>query len=87
MYSLLNVVKYSIPESAIANKIIKAVIKPVYTSFEIPFKALKYDGTLNYITLPSIIATDDSRNDLILDLLNKEKDNYCLILSDRLERT
>lgn len=87
MYSLLNVVKYSIPESAIANKIIKANIKPVYTSFEIPFKALKYDGTLNYTTLPSIIATDYSRNDLILDLLKKEKDNYCLILSDRLERT
>ena len=85
MYSLLNVVKYRIPEEAIADKIIKAKIKPIYTGFEIPIKATRYDGTLDYIALPSIIANDDSRNDLILDLLKKEKDNYCLILSDRLE--
>ena len=85
MYSLLNVIKYEIPEEAIADKVIKAKVKSIRTAFEIPPEATKWDGTLNYTILPSIIATDDSRNKLIVDLLKKEKDNYCLILSDRLE--
>lgn len=35
--------------------------------------------------LPTILATDEARNKIIIDLLKKEKDNYCLVLSDRLE--
>ena len=31
------------------------------------------------------MAEDKSRNELILDLLKENKDNYCLVLSDRLE--
>jgi len=85
MYSLLNVIKYEIPEDAIQDKIIKAEVKPIYTNYRIPPDCQKYDGTIKYTILPSNIATNDSRNNLIIDLLNKEKDNYCLILSDRLE--
>lgn len=85
MYSLLNTIKYEIPEEAISDKIIKAKIKPIRTPFKIPIEATKWDGTLNYTALPSILATNEPRNNLIVDLLNKEKDNYCLILSDRLE--
>lgn len=85
MYSLVNIIKYEVPEEVIADKIIKASIKPIRTSFQIPIQATNFDGTLNYTALPSIVATDDSRNKLIVDLLKKEKDNYCLILSDRLE--
>ena len=85
MYSLLNTIKYEIPEEAISDKIIKAAIKPVYTNYQIGRNSLKYDGTLNYTALPTNLATDDSRNKLIADLLRQEKDNYCLILSDRLE--
>lgn len=85
MYSLLNTVKYEIPEEAISDKIIKAAIKPIYTNYQIGRNSLKYDGTINYTVLPTNLATDDSRNKLIADLLRQEKDNYCLILSDRLE--
>ena len=85
MYSLLNTIKYEIPESAIEEKIIKAEIKPILTSYRIPRECQKWDGTINYTTLPSNIAKNDSRNNLIVDLLKQEKDNYCLILSDRLE--
>jgi superfamily II DNA/RNA helicase len=85
MYSLLNTVKYTIPEEAISDKIIKASVKPIHTNYEIKRDSLKYDGTLNYTILPTNLATDDSRNKLIIDLLKQEKDNYCLILSDRLE--
>lgn len=85
MYSLLNTIKYEIPEDAIADKIIKAKVKPVHTAFKIPLEALDYSGVIKYTTLPSILATDDSRNKLIVNLLKREKDNYNLILSDRLE--
>lgn len=85
MYSLLNTIKYEIPEDAIADKIIKAKVKPIHTTFKIPLEALDYSGVIKYTTLPSILATDDSRNKLIVNLLKKEKDNYNLILSDRLE--
>lgn len=42
-------------------------------------------GTILYQKLPSDIALNQERNKLIIDLLKKEKNNYCLILSDRLE--
>lgn len=85
MYSLINTVKYEIPESAIQDKVIKAKIKPIYTNYEIDDNSIKYDGTINYTTLPSNIAKNEPRNKLIADLIRKEKDNYCLVLSDRLE--
>lgn len=85
MYSLLNTIKYEIPEEAIADKVIKAKIKPIYSGRGITQQMLRFDGTLDYQKIPTILATDEIRNKLIIDLLKKEKDNYCLILSDRLE--
>lgn len=85
MYSLLNTIKYEIPEDSIKDKIIKANVKPIYTKYEIPKECQKWDGTILYTKLSSNIATNQFRNQLIIDLLKKEKNNYCLILSDRLE--
>lgn len=85
MYSLLNTIKYEIPEEAIQDKIIKANIKPIRTTYQIPPECQKWDGTINYTMLPSNLATNDSRNNLIINLLKEEKENYNLILSDRLE--
>lgn len=85
MYSLLNTIKYEISEDAIADKIIKAKVKPIRTNFKIKQEMLKWDGTLDYTKMPTVIAMDEERNKLIINLLKKEKDNYCLILSDRLD--
>lgn len=84
MYSLINKVKYSIDEKEIADKIIKAEIKPIYTDYEIPYECQKTDGTLDYVKMPTALAENKDRNKLILELLKQNKDNYCLILSDRL---
>ena len=84
MYSLLNTIKYEIPEDAVSDKIIKADIQPILTDYEIPDKCLKWDGTLNYTQLPTYMAEDIKRNKLIIKYLKQNKDNYCLILSDRL---
>lgn len=85
MYSLLNNVKYEIPEEAIKDKIIKANIIPIKTNYQINSNVQKWDGTILYNKLSTDIATNEERNKLIIELLKKEKDNYCLILSDRLE--
>lgn len=84
MYALTNKVKYVVEESEIADKIIKAVIQPIYTDYEIPEYAQNVDGTLDYTKMPTVLAEDKDRNKLILDLLKENKDNYCLVLSDRL---
>lgn len=84
MFSLMNKVKYRIPEEAISNKIMKAKVKLIPTSYEMPRECLKYDGTINYTVLPTNLAENERRNKLIEDLLRQEKNNYCLILSDRL---
>lgn len=85
MYSLLNTVKYEIPEDAIQDKIIKADVIPIHTAYKIPRECQKWDGTILYSTLSTNLAKNDSRNDLIANLLKEESNNYCLILSDRLE--
>lgn len=85
MYSLLNTVKYDIPEEAIEDKIIKAEVKPIYSNYKISNQCQKWDGTILYSKLASDIAINEERNELIINLLKKEKNNYCLILSDRLE--
>lgn len=84
MYSLLNTVKYEVPEDAISDKIIKAKIQPIYTNFEIPYYAQNTDGTIDYAKLPTVLSEDKDRNQIILDLLKENKENYCIILSDRL---
>lgn len=84
MFALTNKVKYIIDEKEIADKIIKAQIHPIYTNYKIPEECQKTDGTLDYTKMPTCLAENKDRNKLILDLLKQNKDNYCLILSDRL---
>lgn len=84
MFSLINKIKAVVDENDIADKIIKAQIKPIYTKYEIPIYATKSDGTLDYTKMPTCMAEDKDRNELILDLLKENENNYCLILSDRL---
>ena len=84
MYSILNTIKYEIPEEVIKDKTIKAEIQPINTNYEIPENCMKWDGTLIYTELPTAMAEDEERNNQILEILKKNKNNYCLILSDRL---
>lgn len=84
MYALCGKVKHEITSQEVADKTIKAEIKPIYTNYEIPEECIKWDGTLDYIQLPTSMATNFDRNQLIVKYLKENKDNYCLILSDRL---
>lgn len=85
LFALCGKIEHIITKEDIKDKTIKAEIIPTYTNYIIPKQCMKYDGTLDYTKMPSVLAENEERNQLILDLLKQNKDNYNLILSDRLE--
>lgn len=84
LFSLVGPIICEIPKEVVAGKTIKAEIQPIFTEFKIPIEAQKTDGTIDYSKLTTIIGEDEKRNDIILDILKKCKNNYTLVLGDRL---
>lgn len=84
MLSLLGNPIIEIDKSVVADRIVQATIHKVTTEFEdIPEDCIEFDGTLKYSTLTTALAEDCKRNDLIIDLLEKCKNEYTLVLADR----
>ena len=86
LFSLIGDIVCEIPQEIIADRIIKAKVQPVMTKFDIPAEAQKFDGTISYSTLNTVLCEDKDRNEIILDILRKHKDDYTLVLSDRLSQ-
>lgn len=87
MYSLLGDLIIEIDKSVVRSRIIPATIIKVNTGFnEIPDDCQEPDGTLKYANLTTALSKDIKRNTLIIDLLYKCKDNYTLVLTDRVEQ-
>ena len=84
-FSLIGDVVYTVPDDAVADKVMKVGIKPIGTGVKLTPQCLNTDGTLNYSKLINYITSDFNRNLLIIDELIDQKDKSCLILSDRLE--
>ena len=84
-YALLGNVVYTVPDEAVADKVMRVGIKPVGTGVGISRTCLNTDGTLNYTKLITYLCESDARNDAIHECLVAESDKSCLILSDRLE--
>lgn len=84
-YALLGEVVYTVPDEAIADKVMQVGIKPVATGVPISRSCLNTDGTLNYAKMINYLCESDARNDVIHECLVAESDKSCLILSDRLE--
>ena len=82
--ALLGDVVYSVPDEAIADKVMQVGIKPVGTGVGISRECLNTDGTLNYTKLINYLCGCFTRNALIRDSIVNESDKSCLILSDRL---
>ena len=83
-YALLGNVVYSVPDEAIADKVMQVGIFPVGTGVKISRECLNTDGTINYAKLINYLCECFTRNALIRDSIIKEQDKSCLILSDRL---
>ena len=83
--ALLGDIVYSVPDDAIADKVMQVGIKPVGTGVKISRECLNTDGTLNYTRLINYLCGNFDRMCVIHDAIVREKDHSCLILSDRLE--
>ena len=84
-YALLGNVVYTVPDEAVADKVMRVGIKPIGTGVPISRDCLNTDGTLNYAKLINYLCENWDRNQLIHDAIFNERNHSCLILSDRLE--
>ena len=84
-FSLIGDVVYTVPDEAVADKVMKVGIKPIGTGVKLTYECLNTDGTLNYTKLINYLTSSFTRNIGIIDELIDQKGNSCLVLSDRLE--
>ncbi len=84
-YALLGQVVYAVKDEEIADKVMDVGVKPISTNIKIGKRCLNTDGTLNYTKLISYLCENEERNNLIRNLLLREQNHSCLILSDRVE--
>ena len=84
-FALLGDVVYTVPDEAIADKVMQVGVKPIGTGVKISQECLNTDGTLNYTKLINYLCESWDRNLNICDKIVRESDKSCLILSDRLE--
>lgn len=84
-FALIGDVVYTVPDEAVADRVMRVGIKPIGTGVRISPKCLNTDGTLNYTKLINYLCSDWDRNVCIVDRLIENKGKSCLILSDRLE--
>ena len=87
MFGLLGNTIIELEKDIIGDRIIPATIIKINTGFnEIPEEAQETDGTIRYAQLTTALATDKERNNLILGILEKCKENYTLVLADRISQ-
>ena len=84
-FALIGDVIYTVPDEAIAEKVMRVGIAPIGTGVGISRECLNTDGTLNYAKLINYLCEDMYRNTLIRNHIIGDSDKSCLILSDRLE--
>lgn len=84
-FALLGDVVYTVPDEAVADKVMQVGIKPIGTGVGISRECLNTDGTLNYAKLINYLCGDTERNNLIARCIVSESDKSSLVLSDRLE--
>ncbi len=83
-FALLGDVIYTVPQEAVADKIMKVGICPIPTGIGLSRACLNTDGTLNYTKLIGYLAESEERNRLIVETITADRDKPSLILSDRL---
>ena len=83
-FALIGDVVYTVPQEAVADKIMKVGICPTPTTIRIHRSCLNSDGTLNYTKLIGYLTECEERNRLIVDSITADRDKPGLILSDRL---
>ena len=83
-YALLGNIVWTVPESAVAEKIMTVSIMPRPTHIGLSRDFLDTDGTIIYAKMVTWLAEDFERNGLIVGDLMLNDNHFNLILSDRL---
>lgn len=84
MFSYLGNIAYTVPDEAVADKVMTVWVNRRDTGVHISPECLDTDGTLLYTNLISYLASSARRNFLIANDLANNSDHYNLILSDRI---
>lgn len=84
MFSYLGNIAYTVPDDAVADKVMDVWVNRRDTGVHIAPECLDTDGTLLYTNLISYLASNTRRNFLIANDLAQNADHYNLILSDRI---
>lgn len=84
-FAVLGDVKYQVPEEAVSEKTMKVTVLRKDTGITISRQCQDTDGTLVYSKLISYLVENPIRNQKIVEDLERNRDHYNLILSDRLE--
>ena len=82
-HALLGDTVYTVPENAVADRIMKVGVLPIGTETGISSKCLNPDGTLDYPGMVNYLAADERRNELIVSNIVENRDHSSLILSAR----
>lgn len=85
IFMYLGNIAYSVPDEAVADKVMKVRVQPRYTGSKIHPSCLDTDGTLVHAKLINYLAGNARRNFCIANDLVENADHYNLVLSDRLE--
>ena len=85
VFTHLGEIAYSVPDEAIADKVMTVKIQRQNTGTQIHPSCLDTDGTLVHAKLINYLAGNSRRNFCIANDLVENADHYNLILSDRLE--
>lgn len=83
---LVGDIAHEVSKEAVADKIIKPIIKPIHIEKELSRNCLDTDGTIIFTKAISEIAMDEKRNKKIAEMIKQCKEESCLVLSDRLDQ-
>ena len=84
-YALLGDVRYRVPDEACADKVMPVGIKLVQTNVKYSDECFNSDGTIYFIGMINYLVEHPERNKIINDIIKSNKDEYILVLSDRIK--
>lgn len=84
-FAVLGEVRYRVPDEAVEEKTMRVTVQRRDTGVETSRSCLDTDGTMVYSSLIQYLTEHQARNAMIVSDLEKNREYYSLVLSDRLE--
>lgn len=84
-YSMLGQVVWTVPDEAVASRVMTVSVLPKGTGVRLNPVFLNTDGTVNYAKMISYLTEYEERNQLIVGDLVENREHFNLILSERVD--